>query len=290
MFPASPKWRIIVGAVAVVALIVGGLLFFLTPAEPQVEEPVVEVRAIERFVVGASVENRSIEAYAYGTGDTTLAFVGGIHGGYEWNSVLLAYELMDHLEEHPELLPENLRVVVIPAANPDGLYKIVGKEGRFVRSDVASGDQSAGRFNANGVDLNRNFACKWQSQAMWRGKSVGAGSAAFSEPEAKALRDFFQEEQPVAAIFFHSQANAVYASECEAGILPETLAVMNAYAGASKYPAVSSFDAYPVTGDIEGWLASIGIPAITVELASHEAVEWERNWRGIEAVLDRYGE
>ena len=67
------------------------------------------------------------------------------------------------------------------------------------------------------------------------------------------------------------------------------MAVMNTYANAAGYSAVSSFDAYPVTGDIEGWLASIGIPAITVELASHETVEWERNWRGVTALLERYG-
>ncbi len=291
MFPASTKVRVIAGALVLVALAAGVLLFFLTRSGAPIEEaPAVEQSAVERSVIGSSVEGRSLEAYTYGTGDTTLAFVGGIHGGYEWNSVLLAYELMDHLEGNPELIPTNLQIVVIPSANPDGLYKIVKKEGRFTRSDVVSGDQSAGRFNANGVDLNRNFACKWQPQATWRGETVSAGTAAFSEPEAKALRDFFEEERPVAAVFFHSQANAVYASECEAGVLSETLAVMNAYASAAGYPAVSTFDAYPVTGDIEGWLASIGIPAVTVELSSHEAVEWERNWRGVSALLGRYGE
>jgi len=123
---------------------------------------------------------------------------------------------------------------------------------------------------------------------MWRGKKVSAGTSAFSEPEAQALRDFFMKEQPVASVFFHSQANAVYASECENGILPETLAIMNAYAGATGYTAVSSFDAYPVTGDIEGWLASIGIPAITVELSTHESIEWEKNRLGVEVLIQRY--
>jgi predicted deacylase len=235
-----------------------------------------------------SVQGRSIEAYTYGAGETSLVFVGGIHGGYEWNSVLLAYELMDHLAENPSVIPANISVTVIPNANPDGTFKITGKEGRFAVADVAPGDQSAGRFNANGVDLNRNFACKWQSQATWRGNAVSAGSAAFSEPEAAALRDFLTQDMPAAAVFFHSQANAVYASECENGILPETLAVMTAYASAAGYPSVNSFDAYPVTGDVEGWLASIGIPAITVELSSHESIEWAKNRLGVEALFMRY--
>src|SRR5680860_689450 len=48
--------------------------------------------------LGTSVEGRPLEAYTYGTGKIHLAFVGGIHGGYEWNSVLLAYQFMDYLK------------------------------------------------------------------------------------------------------------------------------------------------------------------------------------------------
>ena len=63
---------------------------------------------------------------------------------------------------------------------------------------------------------------------------------------------------------------------------------MNAYSKASGYPAVKSFDAYAVTGDAEGWLASINIPAITVELQTHETIEWERNLSGIKALFEYY--
>lgn len=89
-------------------------------------------------------------------------------------------------------------------------------------------------------------------------------------------------------VFWHSQANAVYASECEAGVLPQTRIVMETYARAAGYPAVLSFDAYPVTGDAEGWLASIGIPAITVELANHTSLEWEKNLAGTQALFELY--
>jgi len=291
MFPNSPKVRIIGGTIALVALAAGVFVFFLMQKkeEPAPEAPVT-VATSTRTIIGTSVEGRAIESYTYGSGEVSLVFVGGVHGGYEWNSVLLAYELMDYLAENPNIIPANLRVTVIPSANPDGVVKIVGKEGRFAAADVVTGDQSAGRFNANGVDLNRNFACKWQSEATWRGNTVSAGTNAFSEPEAAALRDFLSAEMPAVSVFFHSQANAVYASECHDGVLPETLAAMNAYAGAAGYPAVASFDAYPVTGDVEGWLASIGLPAITVELATHESVEWAKNRLGVEALLTRYAQ
>lgn len=288
MMPRSPKVILIGGIIALVALATGALIFLFTNQQPP-EEPVAPMATSTHEVIGYSVEGRPLEAYRYGSGEDHLVFVGGIHGGYEWNSILLAYELMDHLTENLSSIPANMSVTVIPDANPDGTHKITGKTGRFTVADVIPGDQSAGRFNANGVDLNRNFGCKWQPEATWRGSPVSAGTSAFSEPEAKALRDFFLTTNPQGAVFFHSQANAVYASECEAGILPETLTLMTSYADATGYTPVSVFDAYPVTGDVEGWLASIGIPAITVELASHESVEWAKNRLGVEALLNYYG-
>ena len=72
--------------------------------------------------------------------------------------------------------------------------------------------------------------------------------------------------------------------------MPETLNIMDAYSNASGYPAIKSFDAYVITGDAEGWLASINIPAITVELKTHDTVEWSQNLAGIKAILEYYGD
>lgn len=281
--------RVVVGVGIVVVAVLGFILFFVfRGGEPGlVVEPAV---AFKQEVIGLSVKGRKIEAHTFGNGAKHLVFVGGIHGGYEWNSVVLAYKFLDYLNETSGTLPANLKVIVIPSANPDGVYSVVGKEGRFEAEDVPTlkPSQGGGRVNANRVDLNRNFDCKWKQQAVWRGNKVSAGTKAFSEPEAVAIRDFVLRERPAAVIFWHSQANAVYASECENGILPETLEIMNAYARAAGYPAVDTFDAYEVTGDAEGWLASIGIPAITVELKTHEIIEWEKNLAGIKALFEYY--
>ena len=240
-----------------------------------------------KSIIGASVEGRSIEAFTYGHGDTHVLFVGGMHGGYEWNSVLLAYEFMDYLDAHPEFIPETMTIAVIPSANPDGLFSVIGKEGQLTFEDVPTTPNTSGkgRFNAHNVDLNRNFDCKWQPESTWRGNVVSAGTSPFSEPESVALRDFVTTYSPSAVVFWHSQAGAVYASECLEGILPTTRTIMDAYALASGYDAVSTFDAYPITGDAEGWLASINIPAITVELETRNNIEWTRNLDGISAIL-----
>ena len=257
---------------------------------PEVAPIVIEkAKSFQKKTLGTSVQGRAIDAYTYGQGRTHLLFVGGIHGGYEGNSVALAYQFIEYLKTHPEFVPANITVSVIPDANPDGVYKALGLEGEITAADVATEkDLSVGRFNANGVDLNRNFDCKWNPKGVWKGKSVSTGSGAFSEPESKILRDFVTANTISAAVFWHSQANAVYASQCEKGILPVTLDIMNAYADASGYKAVETFDAYAVTGASEDWLASIGIPAITVELSTHSAVEWNKNSAGIAALFKYY--
>ena len=48
---------------------------------------------------------------------------------------------------------------------------------------------------------------------------------------------------------------------------------------------MKSFDAYEVNGASEDWLASVGIPAITVELKTHDTVEFDQNLLGIQALL-----
>ena len=278
--------------VFVVLIIVGAGVYFL----PNIlkKEPVLipepdQEETIKIEPIGKSVEGRDIIRYTYGNGDKHLVFVGAIHGGYEWNSALLSYELIDYLDENPNVIPDNIKVTVIPVLNPDGLYKILGTAGRFNASSAPPTEQTtSGRFNANEVDLNRNFDCNWQETGTWRGEVVSTGTSAFSEPEARAFRDFVLEEKPVTVVMYHSASNAIYGSECNEGILPETLAVMSAYSKSTGYPAIKSFDAYPVSGDVEGWLAKMGIPSITVELATHETVEWEKNKLGILALFEHY--
>ncbi len=290
---ASPWRRAVWFAIILSALVISVLVANHSRDAREKDEPSkvagLDNPAPRRTMLGQSVEGRTIDVYQYGNGPTHLAFVGGIHGGYEWNSVLLAYKLIDYLGANPKAIPAELTISIIPSANPDGLYKIIGKDGRFSEEDADTNvPKEPGRFNARKVDLNRNFDCKWKPKGTWRGNIVSAGSAPFSEPESRAIRDFVLEKSPIAVVFWHSQANAVYASECENGILPKTIEIMEAYSFASGYPAISSFSAYEITGDAEGWLASIGIPAITVEFLNHETVEWDKNLAGIKALFEYF--
>ena len=63
---------------------------------------------------------------------------------------------------------------------------------------------------------------------------------------------------------------------------------INTFAKASGYPSYQSFDFYETTGDMANWLSKINIPAISVLLSTHEDIEWDKNRKGIEALLDLY--
>lgn len=264
----------------------------VTPPSNTVATPTPAVTAAPSTIIGSSYGDRDIVAYHFGTGAKEVLFVGGIHGGYSWNTSLVAYELMTYLKENPNAIPEGLTVTVIPVLNPDGLMKTVGKTESFTKADVpASVDATIpGRFNGNNVDLNRNFDCEWQASGTWQNRTVSGGGKAFSEPESQALRDYVTAHTPVAAVVWYSSAGGVYSSNCKNGVLPETKTITNLYAQASGYPAYETFNYYEITGDAVNWMAKMNIPAISVLLTTHDSTEWDKNKKGIDALLAHYAE
>jgi hypothetical protein len=239
-------------------------------------------------IIGRSYGGRPILAYRFGAGPAALVFVGGMHGGYEWNSILVAYNVVDYLTAHPDTIPAWLRVYVIPSANPDGQALITGGEGRFAPADIVVADAFPGRFNGRGVDLNRNWDCLWSPQAYWRNQPVNPGAHAFSEPENVALRDFILDRQPGAVVFWHSAGNYAFAAGC-GGVWQPSRELAERYASAAGYEVRGYTTAYPITGDAADYLAFRRIPAISIELSSHESLDWPQNLDGVLAVIEHYG-
>jgi hypothetical protein len=241
-------------------------------------------------VIGKSVSGKDIIAFSYGSGSTNLLFIGGIHGGYSWNTTLTAYEMMAYLRNNPSVIPANIRVTVIPVMNPDGLSKVVTNTNRFNANDVnPSADvQVSGRFNANMVDLSRNFDCNWKANAKWQTKDVSGGTVAFSEPESMAVKNYVETNKPSAVVVWYSSAGGVYASSCGGTVSVETKAITDLFAKASGYPGYTSYDYYETSGDLPNWLAKIGIPSISVLLTDHVGTDWEKNRKGVEAILQHF--
>ncbi len=241
-------------------------------------------------VIGKSVAGNGIKAYHFGEGKKEILFIGGIHGGYSWNTSLVGFEAIDWFKKNANLIPKDTTVTIIPVLNPDGLKKVTGTTERFTTSQVnqSATIQAEGRFNGNNVDLNRNFACDWQAVGTWQDREVSGGKSAFSEPEAQAIKDYVTSNKPVAIITWYSAEGSVYASNCKKEILPETQTLTDLYAKASGYKSEQNFDHYAITGDMVNWFASQNIPAISVLLTTHNQTEWSKNQAGIEAILKHY--
>lgn len=254
--------------------------------EPQTTAP----ENKDQTVIGKSINGRDIMAYHYGSGDKEILLVGGIHGGYSWNTALLGYQISDYLKANASAIPAGITVTVIPDLNPDGLSKVVDASGIFKSADVSTSQTAlvAGRFNANNVDLNRNFDCGWKATGVWQSKTVSGGSAAFSEPESAAIRDYAQARKLTAVIAWYSSGGGVYSSSCGNGIMPETQTITDIYAKASGYTAYKNFESYQVSGDMTDWFAKTNVPAIGVLLTTANDTELDKNLAGIKALLQHY--
>ena len=280
---------VIIGAIAYLAMNQGDTVVTVEPTTEEVPItptesddgigdgaeplPVVTERGSET-VIGESVNGTDIIAYHFGDGEREVLLIGGTHGGYSPNTTALAKEAIEFFNDNEVDIPAGVTLTIIPTLNPDGLTKT----------------GAAGRFNANEVDLNRNFDCDWSATAVWRDREVSGGSAAFSEPEAAALRDYVETNDPQAAIVLFSAEGKVYPSACDTTPSKASIQLAANYATAAGYPAEAEFDAYAITGDMVNWLAKQSIPAISVLLSNHENTEWTKNKAGIMAVLESYEE
>ena len=224
----------------------------------------------ESFEIGESFGGRPLVAYRLGNGPTARALIGGLHGGYEWNTTALMNETLKTLLATPELIPDALTLYIVPLANPDGA--------------AAGADAERGRMNGHGIDLNRNWDYEWQPEATHGTRPVDAGAFPFSEPETLALRDFILDHNVDAVVFYHSAGGVVFSGAGRDTSQTVELAKWLAAHTSYRY-APEGVPGQITTGNAIDWLTTQGITAVEVELTTHEDIDWEANWRGVLAFL-----
>ncbi len=243
----------------------------MTPTAPSISFEVFNRRAL---VIGYSVLGRPIDVYRFGNGARERLIVADIHGGYEWNTADLADELIIYLDEHPEVIPSDMTLYILPSLNPDGYERFHG---------------NAGRTNENGVDLNHNFpyhwVAEWDREGCWDYLPTTGGTHPGSEPETIALMNFIELHNFEALISYHSAALGIFAGGMPPFKPSEDLAkTLSRASHRYLYPPTETGCEY--SGNLTDWASSVkDIPAVDIELSNHKDTDFEINLGVLNAFL-----
>ena len=203
-------------------------------------------------VIGYSVKGRPIIAYYYGSGSTTILFTGGIHGS-EPSSTTTMQAWASHLDSNAPKIPAGKQVVIVPNTNPDGIA-------------------ARSRYNANNVNLARNFAtADWKTDIETSSGTMagGGGPAPMSEPETRALASITSQVNPRVEVSFHASGRLVGAND-----YADSRSIGSLYASTVGYSTMFGNSAedvmgYGFSGQYEDWIGEkLGKPAILIELPS----------------------
>lgn len=151
-------------------------------ADADTEERANAVRQ-RRQLIGRSVDGRPIFAYRKGNprAKRVVLVLGQMHGD-ERAGVRVARHIINHVR-----VSRRADVWIVPTMNPDGL---------------AAGT----RYNANHVDLNRNWPTGWESTDT-------SGASPASEPETRAMRAFLKRVQPTFIASLHQPFGVIGRSD-----------------------------------------------------------------------------
>jgi carboxypeptidase T len=237
--------------------------------------------------LGLTLESRKIFALkisdnaAQDEDEAEILFLG-CHHAREWISVEVPFLLASYLLENYPGDPRVRRAVdrseiwIVPLVNPDGLeysirYYRYWRKNRRLNPD--------GSF---GVDLNRNYGYGWgyddSGSSPVPSSDIYRGSAPFSEPETRAVRDLFEQRQFRALISYHSFSQVILYPWGYINVPTDRDALHMSLASAmsSLIEAVngrfysfgeSSTSLYLTNGDMTDWAFGVAaIPAYTIEL------------------------
>jgi hypothetical protein len=218
-----------------------------------------------RMILGAKVsDNPSLEE-----NEPEFRIIG-CHHGNEYMSVEMGLNMLQYLTDNYGSIPQvthlvnDLETWIIPMMNPDG--------------------RTAGtRYNANGVDLNRDYGYMWNSTSP----------AVFSQPETRAIRLHGLEHNFSISLSYHTTAAYVnYVWNYKDFPVPDSAFIVNIsteYASYSGYTAIEGYEWYQTYGDCNDWsYGSRGDIDATIETENSNITNcWTLNRPAMLAMMER---
>jgi len=212
-----------------------------------------------KYEFGLSIEDRQLAALKISDNveedepESEVMFDGGIHGdeiGAAENMIRFARKLCLEYGSDPEIteLVDNREIWIYPMVNPDGRVNMV-------------------RYNAAGVDLNRDWGYMWDG--------MGSSNGAYSQVETKVLRDFINSRQFVIHTTYHSGMEGVLYTWCHRpDLTPDNdshnyiAGLYSSSSGYSNLQYVQSYFDYPTNGELIDFTYGVnGAIGLTMEIS-----------------------
>lgn len=254
--------------------------------------------------IGKSVDGREIYACIVGNpgAPRKIMITGGIHGREYLSSLLVMMQIEHYLSRYTVGkynglayydMFEEFAFYILPMINPDGvmlalegidsvqtpevretleaIYADNLRDGLTGAEDINDYFAYNWKSNANGVDLNRNFAL-----SNWRDVTTGImspcfrnykGPSAASEPETKAVSAWVQSLGEIEGMLaFHTAGQVVY-WDCgmSGAVRQETSDLARAVCDHTGYKFI--YDKH-LDASLNDWMTlELDVPTVTVELA-----------------------
>ncbi|MFA6436263.1 MAG: M14 family zinc carboxypeptidase [Candidatus Gracilibacteria bacterium] len=246
--------------------------FIKTPSIP---------KEIKSFTIGNSVQGQPILCFQIGNGPRKFLYTAGIHGN-EIGTVKLMHHFINWAHKNHALL-SNFTLFIIPCINPDG-YHLARRHPDYFKGGLM------GRFNANQVDLNRNFDTPdFKQKSEWSfGKDyaekvdVYCGEYGGSEPEVKALTEFIKNKKIQTLFMFHNAGRDVMGNS-----LPQAQKLAKQYAEKTGFQFIKEghWKKLQQTGTAAEWCDLNHVAYIEIEGYLRWGSDWKKQKEAIKASL-----
>ncbi len=226
------------------------------------------------FPIGKSLLGRPLWCLKIGEGAPYL-YVGTHHAMEDVTGRILL-RFVRELLEGKWGKKQGVSYYVLPLLNPDGTRLRLDSgptsilRERVVRMNGGSTDFSHWQANARGVDLNHNYPYGFDAyKEIEREGEIGEGAPTkysgphpLSEPETNALTHLIRVVNPRLTIALHTQGREIYIGECASQKTYLATEILSRRIG-YRLTRPTGTAAY---GGLTDYLASEGIPAMTVEV------------------------
>ena len=231
---------------------------------------------IQIETLGYSAKGREIVSLSLSKGaEASIGIDAGIHARENITSFILLETLERYAEElstpgsHTfsydlHRLIKNLSLRAILNANPDG-FEMLLKDPSW-------------KANGNGVDLNRNFACEYFNGVnwipFWGVAAYFSGYTPDSEPETKAIKNFYQSFDFRSYLSMHTRGQLLFFErsylpslyQFRAKALAEEIRLNNQFHFMDSTQLNEDDSNYSSSGTVTDWLSGEFLkPALTIE-------------------------